>query len=69
MEAAIQLSPLLVTPNVPYSLHAQLAALYSDLQLRHKAQKIEMIDYKHKANYWEAQFQQIKTREGELIND
>lgn len=72
MEAAIQsLQHYLTrsTLHVPYPLHAQLANLYSDLQSRHKAQKTEMIEYKHKANYWEAQFNQLKTRENELINE
>lgn len=72
MEASIQLPahhPLSLKSNVPYSLHAKLANLYSDLQSRHKAQKTEMIEYKHKANYWEAQFQQIKKREIELSDE
>ncbi len=55
--------------GVSNPLHARLAELYSDLQSRHKAQKIEMIEYKSKANYWEAQFGQLKTREAELINE
>jgi transposase len=55
--------------TVPYELHAQLESLYSDLHLRHEAQTLEMIDYKHKANYWEAQFQQVKKREMELNDE
>ncbi|OGT38128.1 MAG: hypothetical protein A3F12_08135 [Gammaproteobacteria bacterium RIFCSPHIGHO2_12_FULL_38_14] len=27
-----------------------------------------MIEYKHKANYWEAQFQQVKKREIALVD-
>lgn len=71
MEAAIQIQhyPTSPTLHVPYPLHAHLTSLYSDLQSRHKAQKIEMIEYKHKANYWEAQFQQVKTREIELVDE
>src|SRR6185312_9293936 len=30
---------------------------------------IEMIGYKTKANYWEAQFRQVKTREEELLSE
>jgi transposase len=45
----------------------QLSELYAKLQLRYEAQTIEMIEHKTKANYWEAQFKQIKTREEELI--
>lgn len=52
--------------TVPYPIHAQLTSLYAELQSRHKAQTLEMIDYKHKANYWEVQFEQIKKRELEL---
>lgn len=47
----------------------QLTLLFSDLKLRHEAQKHEMIEYKSKANYWEAQFHQIKKRETELTNE
>jgi transposase len=45
----------------------QFGELYAQLQSRYEAQAIEMIEYKTKANYWEAQFNQIKTREEELI--
>src|SRR3990167_5322797 len=69
MDATIQTNNFLPIFSVPNDLHAQLAGLYSDLQTRHKAQKIEMIEYKSKANYWEAQFTQLKTRENELINE
>ena len=47
-------------------LYDQLAGRHAQLQLRHEAQTIEMIEYKTKANYWEAQFQKVKTREEEL---
>lgn len=71
MDATIQLPIVSASSalNVPYSLHAQLADLYSDLQSRHKAQKIEMIEYKSKANYWETQFQRVKKREIELADE
>jgi len=45
----------------------QFGELYAQLELRYEAQAIEMIEYKTKANYWETQFKQIKTREEELI--
>src|SRR5580698_5731725 len=45
----------------------QFEELYAQLQLRYETQTIEMIEYKTKANFWEAQFKQIKTREEELI--
>ncbi len=69
MEIANELPALPSELTVPYFLHARLANLYSDLQLRHKEQTLEMIDYKHKAHYWEAQFQQVKKREVELNDE
>lgn len=69
MEIAIELPTVPPELTMPYLLHAQLGSLYSDLQLRHEAQTLEMIDYKHKANYWEAQFQQVKKREMELNDE
>ena len=69
MEIAKELPAVPSGLTVPYFLHARLANLYSDLQLRHKEQTVEMIDYKHKANYWEAQFQQVKRREVELNDE
>lgn len=69
MDATLQSNNFLLPSNVQHSLHAQLAGMYSDLQSRHNAQKIEMIEYKSKANYWEAQFTQLKTRENELTNE
>lgn len=55
--------------TVPYPVHVRLTTLYTDLQSRHKAQTLEMIDYKQKANYWEVQFEQIKKREIELTGE
>ena len=69
MEIVKELRAELSGLTVPYSLHACLENLYSDLQLRHEAQKLEMIDYKHQAHYWEAQFQQVKKRENELNDE
>lgn len=51
------------------SLYIHLSQLYADLKLRHQTQKIEMIEYKHKANYWETQFHQLKKREDELASE
>jgi len=48
-------------------LYDQLAGRYSQLQLRYEAQTQEMIEYKTKANFWEAQFQRAKTREEQLL--
>jgi transposase len=40
---------------------------YAELQARYDITNIEMIEYKTKANYWEAQFRQLKSREQQLI--
>ena len=37
------------------------------LQSQYELKDIEMIGYKSKANYWEAQFRQVKSREEELV--
>lgn len=55
--------------HVPVSIHAHLTQLYTELQSRHEAQRVEMIEYKSKANYWETQFHQAKRRETELVNE
>jgi transposase len=47
-------------------LYSQLAIRQAQLQSRHEAQTLEMVAYKTKANYWETQFRQVKTREEEL---
>lgn len=39
---------------------------YQSLQSKYELKNQEMIDYKHKAHYWEAQFNQIKSREEKL---
>src|SRR5665213_3095113 len=48
-------------------LYDQLAGRYAQLQSRYEAQTQEMIEYKTKANFWEAQFQRVKTREEQLL--
>lgn len=47
-------------------IHENCLYRYADLQLKYDLKNIEMIEYKTKANYWEAQFRQLKTREEEL---
>lgn len=44
----------------------QFLNLYSVLICNYEKIKIELIDYKTKANYWESQFTRIKTKETEL---
>src|SRR5204863_8201666 len=39
---------------------------YQCLHSRYELKNQEMIDYKHKAHYWEAQFNQLKSREEKL---
>jgi hypothetical protein len=47
-------------------VHASCMQRYAELQTSYEHKNIEMIGYKTKANYWEAQFRQLKTREEEL---
>ena len=56
-----------------FSRHQQLADIqenlphrYTQLLSKFKTQKMELIEYKTKAHYWEAQFNKFKSREGEL---
>lgn len=48
---------------------SQLLVSYVGVQRAFEEQKYQMIDYKHKAHYWEAQFKQIQSRESELKNE
>ena len=48
-------------------LHENCLHRYAELQSRYDFKNIEMIEYKTKANYWESQFHQLKTREEKLI--
>jgi transposase len=48
-------------------LHESCSNRYAELQSKYEFKNIEMIEYKSKANYWEAQFRQVKTREDQLI--
>lgn len=43
--------------------YRQLFELHAQLQSNYETQKRNMIEYKHKAHYWEAQFTQLKSRE------
>jgi transposase len=47
-------------------IHRDCLNRYAQLQSKYELKNIEMIGYKTKANYWEAQFRQVKTREEEL---
>jgi transposase len=49
-------------------IHEKCLYDYAELQTRYELKQIEMIGYKSKANYWEAQFRQLKTREEELLS-
>lgn len=69
MDAAIHLTDSSQTLEAPELLYTRLSQLYADLQSRHSAQKQEMIEYKSKANYWETQFQKLKSREIELLSE
>src|ERR1700733_3937806 len=50
-------------------VHASCVQRYAELQVSYDHKNIEMIGYKTKANYWEAQFRQLKTREEELVSE
>jgi hypothetical protein len=50
-------------------IHTSCLSRYAELQSRYDHKKIEMIGHKTKANYWEAQFRQLKTREEELLSE
>ena len=50
-------------------VHTSCMQRYAELQTSYEHKNIEMIGYKTKANYWEAQFRQIKTREEELVSE
>lgn len=54
-----------------YTVDAHINCLHrhAELQSRYDLKNTEMIEYKTKANYWEAQFRQLKTREEELISE
>lgn len=44
-------------------IHKQLLNQYAQLQSKHEVLKLEVIEYKTKANYWETQFKNLKSRE------
>lgn len=50
-------------------VHANCVQHYAELQASYEHKNLEMIGYKTKANYWEAQFRQLKTREEELVSE
>jgi transposase len=47
-------------------LHKELCINYIDLQTRYKSQKLELIEYKQKANYWEKRFEHLKNHKLDL---
>src|SRR3990167_8510672 len=47
-------------------LKEDVAVLYDQLQMQYEALRREMLDYKTRASYWEAQFNQFKSREDTL---
>src|SRR5690349_15988099 len=51
------------------NVHAGCAERYAQLEARYEHQNIEMIGFKTKANYWEVQFRQLKSREDELVSE
>jgi transposase len=60
-------------PNHHIERHQQVAILqedlpvrYAELQMQNEALYKEMLDYKTRANYWEAQFNKFKSREETL---
>jgi transposase len=55
--------------NHEIDIHENCVVRYAELQSRYDHKNIEMIGYKTKANYWEAQFRQLKTREEELLSE
>src|ERR1700722_12000825 len=52
-----------------HDTHTICSHRYAELQSKYDLNNIEMIGYKTKANYWEAQFRQLKTREEELASE
>lgn len=53
--------------NIELNIHQGCFDRYSQLQLKYERKNIEMIGFKTKANYWEAQFSQLKSREEQLV--
>ena len=49
-------------------LHQEVLSAYSLLQTQHQQQKLELIEYKCQANYWQAQFKHVKSKEAELLD-
>lgn len=47
-------------------LQEELTVRYAKLQMQYEALRQEMLDYKTRANYWEAQFSKFKSREDTL---
>jgi transposase len=44
-------------------LSSTISSVHAKLKIAYETQQIELVDYKQKANYWEVQFSQLKTRE------
>src|SRR3990167_8250710 len=50
-------------------LNDELERAYVELKKQYHKQKWEMVEYKHQAHFWHAQFDRQKTRETELISE
>lgn len=58
-----------VLDNQGIDVHASCVQRYVKLQASAKSKNLKMIEYKAKANYWETQFRQLKTREETLVSE
>ncbi len=64
----MELSQNLQLRNAQFStLHLEVLTAYSVLATQHQQQKLELIEYKCQANYWQAQFKHLKLKESELL--
>ena len=50
-------------------LQDEISIRYAKLQMKYETLHKEMLDYKTRANYWEAQFNQFKSREDTLQSE
>lgn len=50
-------------------LNDEFSIRYAKLQTQYEILHKEMVDYKTRANYWEAQFNKFKSREDELKSE
>lgn len=50
-------------------LHNAIESDYANLKIAYDKQHIDLVEYKHQAHYWEAQFGRLKTREKALQSE